>query len=92
MLFLLDYQNITSKRKNFKKNVQHIEKCCIFALAKRNGLVAQLDRVPDYGSGGCGFDSRLVHMKKGVGKAPFLFKTSYLHFNHYANSGAFYVN
>lgn len=27
------------------------------------GLVAQLDRVPDYGSGGCGFDSRLVHKK-----------------------------
>lgn len=26
-----------------------------------DGLVAQLDRVPDYGSGGCGFDSRLVH-------------------------------
>lgn len=28
----------------------------------RDGLVAQLDRVPDYGSGGCGFDSRLVHL------------------------------
>ena len=32
-----------------------------FCSANRNGLVAQLDRVPDYGSGGCGFDSRLVH-------------------------------
>jgi hypothetical protein len=26
-----------------------------------NGLVAQLDRAPDYGSGGWGFDSSLVH-------------------------------
>ena len=25
------------------------------------GLVAQLDRAPDYGSGGWGFDSSLVH-------------------------------
>ena len=33
-------------------------------LCSANGLVAQLDRVPDYGSGGCGFDSRLVHKNK----------------------------
>ena len=32
-------------------------------MSKTTGLVAQLDRVPDYGSGGCGFDSRLVHTK-----------------------------
>lgn len=31
--------------------------------SKSVGLVAQLDRVPDYGSGGCGFDSRPVHLK-----------------------------
>ena len=31
---------------------------------KSVGLVAQLDRVPDYGSGGCGFDSRPVHKKE----------------------------
>ena len=40
------------------------QKKLYFCNAKRNGLVAQLDRVPDYGSGGCGFDSRLVHTKK----------------------------
>ena len=40
------------------------QKKLYFCSAKRNGLVAQLDRVPDYGSGGCGFDSRLVHQKK----------------------------
>ena len=34
-----------------------------FCTVKNDGLVAQLDRVPDYGSGGCGFDSRLVHEK-----------------------------
>ncbi len=39
------------------------QKKLYFCNAKRNGLVAQLDRVPDYGSGGCGFDSRLVHKK-----------------------------
>ena len=39
------------------------EKSCTFAVSKTTGLVAQLDRVPDYGSGGCGFDSRLVHLK-----------------------------
>ena len=32
--------------------------------SKSVGLVAQLDRVPDYGSGGCGFDSRPVHKKE----------------------------
>lgn len=32
--------------------------------SKSVGLVAQLDRVPDYGSGGCGFDSRPVHEKE----------------------------
>ena len=30
--------------------------------SKSVGLVAQLDRVPDYGSGGCGFDSRPVQI------------------------------
>ncbi len=30
-------------------------------LQSLNGLVAQLDRAPDYGSGGWGFDSSLVH-------------------------------
>ena len=34
-----------------------------FCAVKTTGLVAQLDRVPDYGSGGCGFDSRLVHKR-----------------------------
>ncbi len=29
-----------------------------------NGPVAQLDRVPDYGSGGWGFDSSLVHLAR----------------------------
>ena len=32
-----------------------------FALAY--GRVAQLDRAPDYGSGGWGFDSSLVHIE-----------------------------
>ena len=41
----------------------HERKKLYFCGVKTTGLVAQLDRVPDYGSGGCGFDSRLVHMK-----------------------------
>ena len=33
-----------------------------YLRGKRNaGRVAQLDRAPDYGSGGWGFDSSLVH-------------------------------
>lgn len=39
-----------------------IEKSSIFAV-ENAGLVAQLDRVSDYGSDGCGFDSRLVHIR-----------------------------
>ncbi len=38
----------------------------------RDGLVAQLDRVPDYGSGGCGFDSRLVHLTDRKTRSVFL--------------------
>ena len=40
--------------------------------SKSVGLVAQLDRVPDYGSGGCGFDSRPVHKRKSRNRFPFL--------------------
>ena len=39
--------------------------------SKSVGLVAQLDRVPDYGSGGCGFDSRPVHKRKSRNRFPF---------------------
>ena len=39
--------------------------------SKSVGLVAQLDRVPDYGSGGCGFDSRPVHERKSRNRFPF---------------------
>ena len=52
----------TEKSQFFLKKFLHIQKKAVFL--QRNGLVAQLDRVPDYGSGGCGFDSRLVHKKK----------------------------
>ncbi len=38
------------------------KKSSIFA-PENVGLVAQLDRVSDYGSDGCGFDSRLVHKR-----------------------------
>ena len=41
--------------------------------SKSVGLVAQLDRVPDYGSGGCGFDSRPVHKRKSRNRFPFSF-------------------
>ena len=41
--------------------------------SKSVGLVAQLDRVPDYGSGGCGFDSRPVHKRKSRNRFPFFF-------------------
>ncbi len=33
----------------------------LFKFATAYGRVAQLDRAPDYGSGGWGFDSSLVH-------------------------------
>ena len=46
--------------------------------SKSVGLVAQLDRVPDYGSGGCGFDSRPVHERKSA-KVGFLFLYTNLH-------------
>ena len=36
---------------------------CTFAVSKSTGLVAQLDRVPDYGSEGWGFESLLVHIR-----------------------------
>ena len=47
-------------------------------LCSANGLVAQLDRVPDYGSGGCGFDSRLVHTKIADGNVSYFLFPPYL--------------
>ena len=49
--------------------------------SKSVGLVAQLDRVPDYGSGGCGFDSRPVHKRKSRNRFPF-FCFMYFLFNN----------
>ncbi len=40
----------------------HIKKKILFLQRQNNGPVAQLDRAPDYGSGGCGFESRRVHI------------------------------
>lgn len=36
----------------------------LIKFATLKGRVAQLDRAPDYGSGGWGFDSSLVHSIK----------------------------
>ncbi len=48
------------------------KKKAVSLQSKSVGLVAQLDRVPDYGSGGCGFDSRPVHKRKSRNRFPFL--------------------
>ena len=39
----------------------------LIKFATLKGRVAQLDRAPDYGSGGWGFDSSLVHGIKAPG-------------------------
>ena len=49
--------------------------------SKSVGLVAQLDRVPDYGSGGCGFDSRPVHKRKSRNRFPFF---RFMHFHGFS--------
>ena len=48
-------------------------KSVIFATAKRNGYVAQLNRASDYGSEGCGFESHRGHFKTGKEKLLFRF-------------------
>lgn len=35
----------------------------MYICPSKNGYVAQLDRAPDYGSGGLGFDSLRDHLK-----------------------------
>ena len=66
----LCFSTTCTKQQNFSHFFAcETEKSCTFAVSKTTGLVAQLDRVPDYGSGGCGFDSRLVH--KGSTKRTF---------------------
>jgi hypothetical protein len=45
----------SAKRKEFYNCMDLIK------FASLKGRVAQLDRAPDYGSGGWGFDSSLVH-------------------------------
>ena len=50
-------------RKKCQKHLVSSKKVCTFAPAKqkRIGSVAQLNRASDYGSEGCGFESRRNH-------------------------------
>ena len=50
-------------RKKCQKHLVSSKKVCTFAPAKqkRIGSVAQLNRASDYGSEGCGFESRRSH-------------------------------
>jgi hypothetical protein len=48
----------------------------LIKFATLKGRVAQLDRAPDYGSGGWGFDSSLVHSLK----APDLLAPEFFYF------------
>ena len=52
-------------RKKMQKHLVDSEKVCTFAPANRKfGSVAQLNRASDYGSEGCGFESRRNHKKR----------------------------
>ena len=55
-------------RKKFEKSLVVSEKVCTFAPAirKTDGSVAQLNRASDYGSEGCGFESRRNHKKQRI--------------------------
>ena len=54
-------------RKKMLKNLDGSEKVRTFAPAnkKTDGSVAQLNRASDYGSEGCGFESRRNHSELG---------------------------
>ena len=52
-------------RKKSQKDLVSSKKVCTFAPAKQEqGSVAQLNRASDYGSEGCGFESRRNHEKE----------------------------
>ena len=62
-------------RKKLRKDLASSEKVCTFAPAKqkRIGSVAQLNRASDYGSEGCGFESRRNHKERENRKISSLF-------------------
>ena len=56
------YEKIAGKAKKVGKSLDSSKKVRTFAPAnKEHGSVAQLNRASDYGSEGCGFESRRNH-------------------------------
>ena len=54
----------TRQGKKTNKNLLITKKVCTFAFAiQKDGSVAQLNRALDYGSRGCGFESRRSHQE-----------------------------
>ena len=62
----------------------------VFTFAPANeehGSVAQLNRTSDYGSEGCGFESRRNHKKQGIASKVLLLLVIFLLFNDWPVAG-----